>query len=64
MSERAELIEQLLDNWEMWGSPSRDGCTNESCMAVDCKEAADLLEADAARIAELEQRLRALGETP
>lgn len=36
------LLERLRENWEAWGSPAdRDKCVNETCMAMDCKEAAD-----------------------
>ncbi len=40
----SDLTERLLRNWTAWGSPTdRDACVNETCMAMDCKEAADQL---------------------
>ncbi len=39
-----DLIARLLQNWTAWGSPSdREACVNETCMAMDCKEAGDAI---------------------
>lgn len=41
----SELIARLYDNWRAWGSPiNRETCINETCMAMDCKEAGEELE--------------------
>lgn len=49
-----DLVWRLLNKWRAWGAPTiRDECINETCMAMDCKEAADeisRLQADVERL--------------
>lgn len=46
MAKMIDLVKRLELNWKAWGSPTdRDTCVNETCMAMNCKEAADRIRA-------------------